>query len=134
MGKKDRHSHLAKGLGRKTLRMGNRTLKRGDFEPSVRYVNGLTIYFKDKDTVVAMDDKSTIICERWFDRALGSYAQRWKPFCEVLKTRNYLSTTRDVWNIAFKYEIGAMVSRTRPTIPDKIKVRVAHFKAQRRKK
>lgn len=109
-------------------------LSKGDFEPSVRYINGLTIYFKDKYTIIAFDKDSSVTCQRWYDRPLGSYAKQWRPFCDELKTRNYLKSTRDIWNIAFKYEIGAMGSYQRPTIPERIKVRATYYKANRRKK
>lgn len=74
------------------------------FEPQVRFVNGLQIYFKDKHSVVVSKGSTCIIFHRWFERPRGSY-RNWFHFCRTLKRRNTISELGDVSAIAAKYDI-----------------------------
>lgn len=104
------------------------------FRQGVRRLNGLTIYFRDKNTVYVSDGKTAIYCERWFERPLGSYAAKWNPFCDRLKQTNSLSSIRDICLLALRYEVSVVTARYREEIPENVKVYETKFIPKRRKK
>lgn len=104
-----------------------------NFKPSVRYTNGLTLWFKNKREVEVRDGRSRVIISRYFIRQ-NSYEKKWKPFCEKLYRLNSLHTIWDVMDLATKYELDMHSSYDRipQPIPDDIWVRPAIYRYQRR--
>lgn len=106
-----------------------------DWTPSVRYINGLTIFFKKKDTVYVTDGKISVIFERWFGMAKGYYSSSWKPFTTQLKVLDGLASIYQVISIANKYGVECISATREETIPDGIKTHASRYnKAERRKK
>lgn len=105
------------------------------FEPSVRYTNGLTLWFKSKHDVEVRDHRSIIIVSRWFVKENNCYRDRWKPFCETLYRHNSLHTIWDVMDLASKYGLDMYSSydRVPKPIPAGILVRPAIYQYKRRK-
>ena len=98
-----------------------RHIKREEFVQKVRVVNNVTIFFASKDTIYAKDESGAcVLCERWFEGRFG-YAQKWRPFNQVLLHKKSIETIRDVWRIALRYEISAMTPRKFPKIPSGVK-------------
>lgn len=99
------------------------------FEPQVRYLNGLIIYFKDKHSVVVSKDMVCVIYHRWFDRPRGSY-NNWFKFCRALKRRNTLDSIYEITQIANHFSIDHQtVTTTIKTLPPKgVKILPEHFK------
>ena len=99
------------------------------FTPSVRYTNGLRIYFKDKQTVQVSNGEIAIYISRWAIKQNGYYRNVWKPFCEKLRRSNRLETIWDVMDLAQSYELDMMSSRDgADKLPDKIKEHPSHYK------
>lgn len=98
------------------------------FVPSVRYINGLRIYFKDKHTVQVSSDGVAINITRWAIKRKGVYEQTWYPFCKKLCRNNNLETIWDVMDIAQKYELDIMSVTGGPDkLPDNVKIRPSKF-------
>lgn len=105
------------------------------FRPSVRYTNGLTLWFKNKHDVEVRDRNSIIIVSRWFVKENNFYRDRWKPFCEKLYRLNSLYTIWDVMNIASSYGLDMYSSYDHipKPIPKDIIVRPSFYHYKRRK-
>lgn len=73
-------------------------------QPSVRYVNGLTIYFAEKKAIYVTDGKVAIVLERWFEEKFD-FGRKWDLLCRVLKRHKTVNSVYQVWNIAMRYEI-----------------------------
>lgn len=84
------------------------------FKPSVRYVNGLCIYFRDKYNVEVSKDGQAIVVTRWLCRNRNDYAKRWQPFVEKLYRTNGLRNLIDIECLAWKYGLDVLVAR-KPT-------------------
>lgn len=74
------------------------------FRPQVRYAGELTLVFRDKYTVIAKHGSTGLVFHRWFDRALGDYAGKWKPFTRALKEQK-ISDLSDLRRLAIKHGI-----------------------------
>lgn len=99
-----------------------------EFQPSVRYINGLRIYFKSKHTVQVSTGDVAINITRWAIKRNGVYEDTWYPFCKKLCRTNGLNTIWDVMDIAQKYGLDMMSARNGPDkLPDGIKVRPSKF-------
>lgn len=96
-------------------------IKRSDFVPWVRYINGLTIYGRKKDEVIATDGKNSVLCERWVS-PLYFYDKHWDEFIRRLKRNNSLVEIGDIWKFALKYEISAHTPAGFPEVPKDIRV------------
>ena len=70
----------------------------------MRYINGLTIYFAEKQAIYVTDGKMSIVLERWFESNFN-FEQKWDLLCRVLKHNKSVETVYQVWNIAMRYEI-----------------------------
>ena len=77
-------------------------IKKENFVRKVRYINDLTIYFRDKDAILITDGKNLLLCERWFE-GRGFYSRSWRPFSETIAHNNSLETIADVLRLARKY-------------------------------
>ena len=105
-------------------------VRRG-FIASVRYLNGLTLYFKDKQSVHVWDERGSYIIVRRMDRPKrGYYKLFWKPFIENLCRNNSFSSTIQVANLAVSYDLTVISpsSQLPPKIPDNILIRPSKFK------
>lgn len=100
-----------------------------NFKPSVRYTNGLTIYFRTKNDIMVWDDKLFIKISRYYFPPKNYYKTCWKPLLEKLYRNNSLETVWDIAKLANRYE--AVVSRPRspgpPPIPEDILVRPSKY-------
>ena len=85
----ERHANLKRELGH---------------QPSVRYINGLTIYFAEKQAIYVTDGKVSIVLERWFESNFA-FERKWDLLNRVLKRHKSINTVYQVWNIAMRYEI-----------------------------
>lgn len=97
------------------------------FQPSVRYTNGLTIYFRDKHTIYVFSKSGDLVLQRWFDRKRGDYEKVWKPFCSVLYRNNNLDTIWKIMNLAQRYGIEMSSSLRKLEIPEGIRVRPSRY-------
>lgn len=88
---------------------------RENFQTRVRYVNGLTLYYAQKDSIYITDGKISIVIERWFD-GLNTYRQRWKPMTDVLFRNKNLNSVYECWNIASRYNVCKHMSYRFPDI------------------
>lgn len=73
--------------------------------PRFRKVNGLTIYFKTKQSIYVTDGKVAIVLERWFE-GNAFYRKKWKNMVYTLTYNKSIKTVYDVWNIAMRYEVN----------------------------
>lgn len=96
-----------------------------DYVQGVRYLNNMTIFFKDKESIYICcknNNNTVVIANRWWDKSRGRYAQSWRPFQQRLKT-NSLESIYSVIELANRYEVGIVCStRPMPPIPNNIKV------------
>ena len=99
-------------------------VKRNDIKQSVRYVGGMTIFFKDKESIyIDYGDKAIVIANRWWESQRGYYCSKWRPFQQRLKTSQTIETVYDVLKLANKFDIGIVCStRPMPEIPDGIRI------------
>lgn len=97
-------------------------------KPSVRYINGLTIYFIYKNEILVWDSKSYIKVCRPFYPPKGYYTHSWKPLLERLYHNNNLATARDVALLASKYDADVYCPRSdHPPVPLEIWVRPSKY-------
>lgn len=97
-------------------------------EPSVRFTNGLTLYFQYKDEILVWDSRSFIKVCRPFYPPKGYYTKNWKPLLERLYHNNNLETVRDVALLAGKYDADVYCPRSSPPeIPQDILVRPSKY-------
>lgn len=80
--------------------------QRDDYKPKVRRVDGLTIYFRTKQTIYITDGKVAVVFERWFE-GNDFYKNSWKPLVEALTRRKTIGSMYDAWNIAVRYGVQA---------------------------
>lgn len=85
------------------------------YEPRVRYTNGLTIYFSDKQTIYATDGKVSIVLERWFE-GNNFHKEHWKPMVEVLTKNKSITSVYKIWEIASRYDVCRRQSFSFPEI------------------
>ena len=105
------------------------------FKQSVRYINGLTIFFKSKETIYATDGKVSVIFERWFDKDSGFYRHNWFPFCDALRRNDGLESMYDLYRLASRYDISVVDHQKEIIVPAGIKVYPARCnRAKRRRK
>ena len=88
--------------------------------PRVRYTNGLTIYFSDKQTIYATDGKVAIVLERWFE-GNNFHKEHWKPMVDVLTKNKNITSVYKVWEIASRYEVCRRQSFNFPKIEKSVK-------------
>lgn len=100
-----------------------------NFKPSVRYTNGVTIYFQTKSDILVWDNKTFIKISRYYFPPKNYYRACWKPFLEKLYRNNNLETVWDVASLANRYEAVVVCPRLPepPPIPDDILVRPSKF-------
>lgn len=98
--------------------------------PSVRVVNGMTLYFETKNKVHAMDSQRGYVMAYRMDCAPKSYyAKSWKPFLEKLYRSNTISSVYDVAKIAQCFDVDIYCPWSKPPeIPQNILVRPSKFK------
>lgn len=77
-----------------------------NYQPRVRYVNGLTIYFRTKQSIYVTDNKVAIVLERWFE-SREFYSEQWHLLSKRLKNNKEIHSVYDVWNMAMRYEVQA---------------------------
>lgn len=101
------------------------------FEPEVRHVNGMQIYFRDKHSVIVSQGYTFMVFHRWFDRKKGEYA-KWFNFCRVLKRRNTINDIYEVCKIADHYGIECHhVTNSIKTLPPRgVKEIPSHYEWQ----
>ena len=110
-------------------------MKNSKFIPSVRYINGMRIYFKTKHTVQVTANGVTINIVRWDISARGTYKNIWYPFCEKLCKRNNLRTIWDIMDLAQSYDLTMVTHRSgADSLPKGIKVRPEKYSCLRRNK
>lgn len=76
------------------------------YRPRFRKVNGLTIFFKTKQSIYVTDGKVAIVLERWFE-GNNFYHEKWKNLVYTLTYNKSVSSVYQVWNIAMRYEVQA---------------------------
>lgn len=91
------------------------------FIESVRKLRNLTIYFRDKHTIIVYYDRGTVIFHRWFDRPKGSYRNNWLPFTLALKQKN-LKNILEVYRYAEEYDIEHVVPIHNYKIPTNVQM------------
>lgn len=97
---------------------------KNDYEQGVRFLEDMTIFFKDKESIYILCKKSNtvVIANRWWDKSRGRYSQSWRPFQQRLKKVN-LENIYSIIKLANRYEVGIVCStRPMPEIPKNIKV------------
>lgn len=103
------------------------------FVPSVRYINGLTIWFKSKHLIQVREGPNIVDFVRYANPGGGCYQSAWRPFCEKLYRLNSIKTIWDVTYIANNYDIDMFVPHSEITpIPQDIMVRPSIYKYQRK--
>ncbi len=75
------------------------------FKPQIRHIGGLTLIFRDKYTIIATLGSTSLVFHRWFDRGMGDYSEKWKPFTRALKEQR-LTDLSDLRRLALKYSIS----------------------------
>lgn len=90
------------------------------FQPSVRKVNGLEIYFRDKWSIVLKYSGGSIVLFR--DHQRRYYHDVWRPFCEKLRRKNGIYGIYDVMKLVADYDIAFVSLSRSPEIPRNIKV------------
>lgn len=76
--------------------------QRDDYNPRVRYTNGLTIYFANKQAIYVTDGKVAIVVERWFEG--NNIFKRWRNLAWTFSYGNVKSIYH-AWEIARHHEI-----------------------------
>lgn len=113
--------------------MAIKHLKKEEFAPWVRRTKGLVIYGKSKNEIFAQDSDGSVLCERW-DNTNFFYAEHWDKFVRRLKRKNSLAGVRDVWKLAFKYEISAHTPTEFPEIPKSAQVLPSYWTGKKEEK
>lgn len=90
------------------------------YEQRVRYINGLTILFRTKQSIYITDGKVAIVLERWFE-GNNFYKEVWKNLVYTLTYNKSMATVYDVWSIAMRYEVQAHQTFHFPDIPEGIR-------------
>lgn len=97
-------------------------MNNNQFKPSVRRVNGITIYFKSKTCIYINDNTYNICVTRWDENSKGVYAKSWKPFCEKLYRTNNFRSVAQIIALAKKYDLAVCSARLF-VVPDDVIVR-----------
>lgn len=97
------------------------------FRPSVRYINGIQIYFKSKTVVQVTSRGYSVDIIRWDKPGGGRYAESWRPFCQKLYHMNSLENIYQIINLANRYELTTIVSRHPVQPPPNIWVRPSKY-------
>ena len=92
-----------------------RHIGEADFVRKVRRINNVVILFHSKDEIYASDEKTIVLCERWFD-GRNVYMKRWRPFSQALLHKKGIESCRDIWRLANKYDISVMSIQRFPDI------------------
>lgn len=96
--------------------------------PSVRFVNDLTLYFAQKDEILVWGSGSYIKVCRPLIRPKGYYAKNWKPLLERLYHNNSLENVRDVALLAAGYDADVYCPKAKPPdLPAEILIRPSKF-------
>lgn len=105
------------------------------FEPQVRFINGIQIWWKDRHTIVVSQGFQCVMIHRWFDRQRGRYTP-WKRLCLRLKRRNNIKSLYQIVDMANEYDIDHQsVTSTIKSLPPKgIKVLPEHYDWSKEKK
>ena len=74
-------------------------------QPRVRYTNGLTIYFANKQATYVSDGKVAIVLERWFDKG-SFYQDSWRLLNWRLTRNKNIRTIYDAWKLADRYDVS----------------------------
>ncbi len=80
-------------------------INQAKFKPQIRHIGELTLIFRDKHTIIATYGSTSLVFHRWFDRGMGDYAEKWKPFARALKEQR-LTDLSDLRRLALKYSIS----------------------------
>lgn len=89
-------------------------MKNSKFIPSVRYINGIEIYFKNKTVIQVTSDGYSVDIVRWDKPGGGRYTESWRPFCAKLCRLNSLENIYQIINLATRY--GLMVFKARQPV------------------
>lgn len=109
------------------------TLKNNKFKPSVRYINGVTIYFKTKTIVQVTGNGMSVDVVRWDKVGGGTYSKAWAPFCEKLRRNNTIVNIYQIMALAGRYSLTMVKTKHPEQPPDDIWVRPSKYIEQRRK-
>lgn len=90
------------------------------FQPAVRRINGLEIYFRDKWSIVLKYPGGSLVLFREHRRRY--YRDVWRPFCEKLRKKTGLYSVYDVMKMVANYDIAFVTPSVTPEIPRGIKV------------
>lgn len=86
--------------------MGRENLEQNrNYQPKVRYINGLTIYLANKQAVYITDGKVAIVLERWFETN-NFYKDQWDLMLRRLTRNKNITTIYEVWNLAARYDVA----------------------------
>ena len=91
------------------------------FRPQVRYIGELTIMFRDKHTVIVKSGSTSLMFHRWYDRGLGDYTRKWKPFIRALKEQK-IESLADCRQLAYKHDIEVQSYSGGLSIPEDVEV------------
>ena len=102
--------------------MGKNQIDR-EFIQAVRRVNGLTIFFKNKEAIYVEDEKSgrKYVYHRWFESTPGFYMNNWRKFSWSLKYLDNLDID-DIQILSVRYGAKSTWALKMPDIPKDIKV------------
>lgn len=92
-----------------------------EFVPSVRYAGAVTIFFRDKHTIIVKQGSTMLVFHRWWDRHRLDYTKSWKPFCRALREQSGLNLER-CRQLAVRYEISIQSYAGGLSIPPNIKI------------
>lgn len=62
-----------------------------EFQPTIRYVGDVVVFFRDKHTIIVKQGSTMVIFHRWFERHTNDFKQSWQPFCRALMSNKKLS-------------------------------------------
>lgn len=76
-----------------------------EYQPKIRYVGALKVYFKSKDTIFVTDGRVSVVFERWFE-GNNFYKDSWRPLVNTLTKKKTISSVYEAWNIAARYDVA----------------------------
>lgn len=80
-------------------------MKNDKFRPSVRYINGIRIYFKHKTIIQVTQRGYSVSIIRWDKPGGGTYSKSWRPLCRILTQRNDLDSIYQICSLAEKHDL-----------------------------
>ena len=102
-----------------------------EFRPAVRRVNGLLIYWVDKETTqVSGGTGPAVTFHRWAEPIPSSYP-KWRRFNRVLIRNNSISDTWQLMRLATRLDIDMAALLTPKTPPPDIAVYPSTFSERR---